>query len=294
MAPIKIKNKIKTSTYITTTLLFILSGCEDGLKKDQAMVCKLASKDGLTAEKLLQDFYPVSAPGKELKRTLQESHAPASRITSELDEKLLSLTESPHACPAFEAFSVRVKRAEELAATVRICGEMKTSLDELARVLPPMFEAEIHGLIEDTIPEQKREDVSRIFKQELQVKQKMLAQTGDPDYEALRQEILVMSGCPTQDAPPAGADGAKQARTFPPGHEACAEIQQALPGLTRNRRVILIGEAYGEALMQSGLDPSQYTEPLQQRLLTLAKQDAIRALEPHVKKLGEQTKCQFR
>lgn len=300
MPLIKQFNRLKSTTYATATTILMLTACEDGLKKDQQAVCTIAAREGVTSEKLLQDFYPSSPEGKALKQELQTADASGTTIVSELQAKL-SREGSPFTCPALETLSVRIEREAKLTAALSTCQEMKGSIDEFAMVLLPLFEAEIPKLIEETVPQEKREDMTRIFNQELRVKRRMLELQGDNDYEKLKQRILKMAGCPqdsrarTDDAPSDSSDGASQGEmSFPPDHEACAEIQQTLPGLTRNRRVVLIGEAYGEALTQSGLDPSQYSEALQNRLLTLAKQDAIRALEPHVKKLGEQTRCHFR
>ncbi|KAL3924593.1 MAG: hypothetical protein SGPRY_003873 [Prymnesium sp.] len=101
-----------------------------------------------------------------------------------------------------------------------------------------------------------------------------------PDQALLqtKKKIRTLAGCEQTPAP----------------ENSCTQIEQLISQLPNNRRVVIVGEAYGESLMQLGLDPSKYSMPLQERLITLAKTELVVRMKPVVDKLGSDLGCTFK
>ncbi len=275
-------NKIKSARYITPLLLITLGACTPAIEKDQTQLCTLATNQSSTEdasktlETILTQFSPESTVGKELKASL--TSADTTTIYPTLSTKLTSPEQSNWSCNALHTLH---QKAMTQANTTR-CNDIKSAINTIAYSLSPLFEEEIPRLIKSSIPEDKQAEVLRIFKQELAVKTKMAESSPDLALAQNTDEILKLTSC---DA---------DAKPSPPTSVDCDKINTIVPSLTRNRRIILIGEAYGESLTQTGLDPSKYSKALQMSLVELAKTRMIQALQPGMDQLANATQCTFK
>lgn len=277
------------TTYLIAPLLLMLSACTPTFEQDLTALCTMSgqtnaanpeAKVTLIAQ-VAAEFSPKSKHGKALKAHLatqppEQMYTQAQAKVSSLDEKF-----DDWSCPAMERLeqeAVSAKKEAEKQAKQASCVAMEPALDEIAFVLVPMFHGEIDQIITDALPQDKQEDAKRIFAQEYAVKVKLAETQPDEVLETTKTTIRQLAGCGDESAPA----------------DACTQLEALIPRLTNNRRVVIIGEAYGEALIQLGLDPSKFSKPLQDRLIELARTKLIEKLKPGIARLSELTQCTFK
>ena len=266
-------------------------GCAPDLKRDVEQLCQSAERqvalegeDALAIEAVSQGFAPRSEAGRALK---------AAMLAAPLESRHDVARARARAEPALAqwecaALSTLQERAQEAATArrgeeqIQRCSAIAATLDEIAYALEPLMREEIMSVIQDTLPEEKQAEVRRSFEQEHAVKLTLIGRLGDASLEGTKIKILDHASC---------RDALRPQGALKP--ERCERIEALIPSLTGNRRMVILGEAYGEALKHSGVDPSEHSGALQERLIALAGESLIDTLKPSVVKLSAQTGCQF-
>ncbi len=287
------KSKFRTS-FISTCCLALLCctmgvGCGPTLEQDLKSLCTTAEQSGPdhpgAKVALIAQVYAEFTPKTKQARALiaDMTQRPPEQMYSSTLERLEGMEGAPKgwSCPRLKELEEKARADQESKARAiqeAMCKELDGTLDDIAYVLAPLFVEEIKSIISDTLPEEKQADAQRIFKQEHDVKSKMADAQPDTSLLQTKKKIQELAGC----------------GDIPKPEDSCNQIEQLISQLPNNRRVVIVGEAYGEALMQLGLDPSKYSSPLQDRLIKLAKTELVVRMKPVVDKLGSDLGCTFK